>query len=130
MTLESTPVESGPVESPDISRVARPDGVSILAFLAALGTVIGFVALLVSAPALDQGTTLFGLASVGLSALVAYGLWNLRPWAWILALIVSGLSTIYAIYLLTGGQLNSNLIVGPLVLVYLYQPGIRRVFGR
>jgi hypothetical protein len=107
----------------------RPTGITILAVLAMLSVGFGFIALfggLGGAPgALPIGVilTIVGVPTV-------YGLWNLRPWAWPLALVLWGLSTLDALLLLSNGTLNTNLIVGPLVILYLMRADIRTAFGR
>jgi len=107
----------------------RPLGVSVLATLATIGTVLGLLVVAAAANA-SAGAFPIALALTLFQGLTAYGLWTMRPWAWPLALIVWGLGTLEAVRLLAAGTLNTNLVVGPVVLIYLLQPGIRRLFGR
>jgi uncharacterized membrane protein (DUF2068 family) len=108
-----------------VSNVARPFGVSVLATLATIGTILGVLVATASAEALP-----IALAITVLQGLTAYGLWTMRPWAWPLSLVVWVLGTLDAIRLLTEGTLNTNLVVGPLVVVYLLRPEMRGRFGR
>ena len=104
----------------------RPFGVSLLATLATLSVVLSlFVALGAGA---SGAAALVAWMITGVSALAAYGLWTVRPWAWLLALVVWGLGTIDAVLLLSAGTINTNLAIGPLVVLYLLQPSIRAVF--
>lgn len=107
----------------------RPFGVSVLATLATIGTALGLLVLVASTSAGAEAFPI-ALALTLLQGLTAYGLWAMRPWAWPLALVVWVLGTLDAVRLLTAGTLNTNLVVGPLVVVYLLQPAIRRRFGR
>ena len=107
----------------------RPLGISVLAALAAIGTAFGVLAVTAGVRE-NPDAVVIGVLLTVLNGLTAYGLWGLRSWAWPLALIVWALGTLDAVRLLTEGSLNTNLIVGPLVLVYLLQPGIRRWFTR
>lgn len=105
--------------------LARPFGVSVLATLATIGTVLGVLILPATAEAFP-----ITLALTVFQGVTAYGLWGMRPWAWPLALVVWILGTLDAVRLLTEGTLNTNLVVGPLVVLYLLQSDIRRRFGR
>ena len=106
----------------------RPTGITILAILAAISVVFGLIAMFV----VDGGSAalLIGSILTILGAVTAYGLWNLRPWAWPLAVVLWVLSTLDALLLLANGTFNTNLIVGPLVLVYLMRANVRTAFGR
>ena len=109
----------GAPPSPD-----RPFGVTVLAVLALIAAVL---ALLV---AIGTGGALIAVALTVLSALSAYGLWNLRPWAWPLALVTWVLGTIDAVIGLSAGTLNTSLVVGPIVILYLLRADIRAAFRR
>jgi hypothetical protein len=112
---------------PGPARRERPFGVSVLAVLAAISFAFGVLGLLAGA-AVDSGGWLIGLAFTVMVGFSAYGLWNLRPWARPLSMIGYGLATLEALLLLTGGVINSNLIVGPSVVIYLMRADIRDVF--
>ena len=108
-----------------LPRKQRPFGVSVIATLATLSVVLSLLVLL--NPAVT-GDVLIGWLITIVSAVAAYGLWNMRPWAWMLALVIWALGTIDALFQLTHGTINTNLIVGPLIVLYLLQPSIRAVF--
>ena len=111
-------------------RRQRPFGVSLLAVVSAIGCLAGVVALwavLGGAAAVD-GAILIALVVTVAGGFAAYGLWNLRPWAWPLAIATWAVGTLEALWLLTNGVINSNLVVGPLVLLYLRRPDIRSLF--
>jgi len=108
-------------------RPSRPIGVSILAILVVLGGVLfllsGIAILLFSAAFALGGLGIFGLAGSILGGIVlifgiiwiavGLGLWNLRGWAWWLAVIVMVLTIL-------GGISAPAVIVVPLIiLIYL-----------
>lgn len=107
----------------------RPTGVTFLAVLAATSVGLGALALLGGIGGADVPLLIAaGITIAG--AVTVYGLWNLRPWAWPLALVLWSLSTLDALLLLANGTLNTNLILGPLVVAYLIRADIRAAFGR
>jgi hypothetical protein len=106
----------------------RPFGISILAVLAAISFVFGLLALFGGTD--EQGGAFVVFAITAVAALDAYGLWNLRPWAWPLALAAWALGTIDAVILLSAGTINSNLVVGPIAIAYLLRADIRALFQR
>ena len=127
--------------------MSRPTGITILAVLA----------LLAAAPAVVAGLALVGVATfvdavpvpdtfmyavgagtliyAGLSLVLAYGLWTVRPWAWMvgIGLQVLGIVTAISQYT-TGDRFLGSLITGVLfpvlILFYLYRPNVRAAFGR
>ena len=106
----------------------RPTGITVLAVLASISVVFGFIAMF---GGLGSGPgALIGALLTIVGAVTVYGLWNLRGWAWPLALVLWLISTLDALLLLTNGTLNTNLIVGPLVILYLMRGDIRAAFGR
>lgn len=135
----------------------RPTGITILALIY-LG--LGILSLVWSLFVFGFGglTTTFGalfgaegLAGSGISnvvggtigiitaivqLVVAYGLLQLKPWAWILALFGVGLSVINGIIgMLAGGIFTFccgafGLLIPLGILFYLFTPGVRRAFGR
>ena len=107
----------------------RPTGITILAVLASISVVFGLIALLGGIGG-APGALPVGMILTFVGAVTVYGLWNLRPWAWPLALILWSLSTLDALLLLANGTFNTNLIVGPLVVIYLLRADIRAAFGR
>ncbi|HOU41143.1 MAG TPA: hypothetical protein PK829_07730 [Promineifilum sp.] len=67
---------------------------------------------------------------------VAFGLFTLKRWAWLLALLGVAITFITGIMGLFSGGLIAfccgvlGLIVSGAILYYLLQPDVRRVFGR
>ena len=108
-------------------RPSRPIGVAILAILVVLGGVLfllsGIAILLFSAAFALGGLGIFGLAGSILGGIVlifgiiwiavGLGLWNLRGWAWWLAVIVMVLT------ILGGISAPAVIMVPLLILIYL-----------
>ena len=108
-------------------RPSRPIGVSILAILVVLGGVLFFLAgiavLLFSAAFALGGFGVFGLAGSVLGGAllmlgiiwlaVGLGLWNLRSWAWWLAVIVMVLTIVGGI------SAPATIVIPAIILIYL-----------
>lgn len=113
----------------------RPFGVSVLAVLAGIGFVVG---LLVIVTAMGGAAVVHGgpLALVVVPMVItvagasAYGLWGLRWWAWPLAILTWISAGAQALVGLGNGSLNTDLVVAPIAIAYLLQPGVRTAFGR
>ena len=60
----------------------------------------------------------------------AWGAWFLRRWAWPLGVILWAVSLVQAVIVLPDGEVNSNLVVAPICLVYLLLPRVRGLFTR
>ncbi len=133
----------------------RPTGVTILAVLAVIGGILslffgGFMAFL--GPAVGQEMAeqdgeaygaefgglmmAMGIAFVvhGLLQLVtAYGLFTLKAWAWLLAVVMQVLSLVLnGIQLFrgeVGGAVIAVVIAGG-ILYYLFRPHVKQAFGR
>jgi hypothetical protein len=122
--------DAGPVTA----TTARPTGVTILAVLAAIGgllLLLGSLALLATLP-------LFGIITLVLAVLylgLAWGLWTLQPWAWMLGVGLSIISIVLTILQLLQGQQNIvgaliSVAISGVILYYLYTPGVKAAFGR
>jgi uncharacterized membrane protein (DUF2068 family) len=121
----------------------RPTGVTILAILALIGGILGLVG----------GLFLFGIAStfavLGISGLativaivlivggvldlfLAYGAWNLRPWAWTLGIVAEIVAIVSQVLYIGNGLANSiiGIAIAVGIIYYLYQPRVRRAFGQ
>ena len=128
----------------------RPQGVTILAVLAAIGGVLGIfgafalfgagaLAAVVGAGFLTGGFAIFwGLVTLiqsAVSLVFAYGAWYLKPWAWTVGVGVEGLAVLVALINWIGGNsgffsfLISAAIAG-VIIYYLFTPAIKKVFGR
>ncbi|HWP63621.1 MAG TPA: hypothetical protein VNO86_09140 [Candidatus Binatia bacterium] len=134
--------------------MSRPTGVTILAILAAIGGVLGLLGGLAiigvggiagGVVGGAAGAAIGGLAVIGglivlvlavLELALAYGFWNLRPWAWQLGVILAAVQIVIAIlgvlrivfYQDLSGAIISIAISG-VILYYLNQVEIRRAFN-
>jgi hypothetical protein len=133
--------------------MARPTGVTILAVLAAIGGVLG---ILVGLAAIGIGGFAGGLvggtagAAIGAVALIgglivlvvsvvelaiAYGFWNLRPWAWQWGIVLAAaqivLAVLGAVGIFAGGLGGGffSVVLSAVIIYYLNMPDIRRAFG-
>jgi|GEM_PF-754335 len=107
----------------------RPAGVTILAILAFIGGVLNIISGLVFALFLAFDPVLGGVW-IGLGGvmivigvlyfLVGWGLWNLKPWA-------RTVSIVLAIISLIGFPIGT--ILGIIILWYLFKPEIKAAFG-
>ncbi len=77
-----------------------------------------------------------GIVTAVVQLIVAVGLWKLRPWAWLLAIVAVGLSVASGVLGMFGGGLWTlccglfGLIIPVGILIYLLRPEVRRAFGR
>ena len=138
----------------------RPAGISILAILAIVVGVLnimaglGFIAgapliseFAVGTVASDVSGSLKSIAMVlGIAWLVvgvaqlafAYGAWTLKPWGWMLGLVIEGSSILLTFIIgIMAGNLAATLVasaiplaVGIVIIAYLMSPGVRSAFGR
>jgi hypothetical protein len=125
---------------------SRPTGVTVLAVLAAIGGIFGVLAglgLLGLGSLVAASTGLGGLALIiGLLILVigvaelalAYGFWNLRPWAWQYGLLLAVLSVVLNVIELVLGYTSFtsvivSLVISGIIVYYLNTPDVRRAFG-
>ena len=125
---------------------SRPTGVTVLAVLAAIGGIFGVLAglgLLGLGSFVAFSTGLGGLALIfGLLILVlgvaelalAYGFWNLRPWAWQYGLLLAVLSVVLNVIELVLGYTTFtsvivSLVISGIIVYYLNTPEVRRAFG-
>jgi len=130
--------------------VRRPTGVTILAILAFIAGIWGLLMGCtlaglggLSLPAALVGASLPGWALwAGLSTLayavlqlvVGYGAWTLRPWAWLVGVIVAAWGALNALFAMFGGNLFGGLIglvIPGIILFYLlFDNDVKRAFGR
>ena len=126
----------------------RPMGVTILAVLAAIGGVLAVLAGLVlvglssSVAAADMALPLSGVVAIlGIVSIVvgigdlafAYGAWGLKPWAWMLGIVLEVVGI--AVNLLefrsaTASSTIISVVIAGAIIYYLYQPHVRRAFGQ
>lgn len=64
--------------------------------------------------------------------LLAWGLFKAKGWAWIITLILTIISVIFSIIALGGGGFVNivNIIIGGVIIYYLYRPTVKSYFGR
>ena len=133
----------------------RPLGITILAILGIIGGVLGLLGgcgaiaggALVGAlgaqagvGAVAAGGGLLGLLGIVALAMavgwIAFGIgaWTLKPWAWMLGLILVGVSIVVALVtVLTSGDFGSqiiNLAIDAVMVYYLMTPEVKQAFGR
>jgi len=77
-----------------------------------------------------------GMITAIVELIVAFGLWKLRPWAWILAIIAVGLAVLNGVLgMFSGGFFTFccgffGLVVPAGILIYLFRPHVRQAFAR
>ena len=104
----------------------RPLGVAILAilnWLQALLLLVGGVIFL----AIPFFGAIIGAVAVLIGLFLFYvglGLWNMRSWAWMWAMLVNIIAAIINLF----GEQWIALVVNIIIIVYLNAPDIRRVF--
>ena len=135
----------------------RPMGVTILAVLAAIGGVLGicgslavvvggsflgfFGAAAGAAGATAAGGVIFiyGFVLLALSVaelVFAYGAWTLKPWAWMLGLVLAGLNVVWTLVAVVIGwtSLDFTTIIGlainGVIIYYLNTADVKQAFGR
>jgi hypothetical protein len=131
----------------------RPAGVLILAFFYAFGAacllLVGLALALgssfIGAMARDMGPLIAGIGTIGgilmigmsvLLGFVAYGLFKMREWARIIAMIFAGLGLVASVISFVtplGISIFGRLVriaINALILWYLNQPQVKGLFGR
>ena len=133
----------------------RPTGVTVLAVLALIGGLImvffgGFEAMLgpmlgeemarqsgEAADAAVGGVMAFmgvGFLVVGIVQLVtAYGLFTLKSWAWMLAVVLQFIALVMNGLQLTGDKMGAaviSMLIAIGILYYLFRPHVKQAFGR
>lgn len=134
--------------------MTRPTGVTILAILAAIGGVLGLLGGLTvigvggmaggliggaAGAAIGGLAVISGLIVIVLAVLelaLAYGFWTLRPWAWQLGVILAAIQIVVAVLGVLGivfrqdlGGAVISIAISGVILYYLNQAEIRRVFN-
>lgn len=125
----------------------RPTGVTVLAILAFIGgciTLMGGLLLSLMGGAIGaMGGPVFaaigafaGIIFLVLGALyfvVGFGLWTLKSWAWMLAVILAGIGLALNLLQALSGEIvggTFGLIVNGVVLWYMTRPHVKAAFGR
>lgn len=130
----------------------RPTGVTILAILAVVAGVFGILGGLAlfglggmlgaaGGGGLAGMAAIFGLVTLALGVAylaLAYGFWNLAPWAWTLGVGLAVFQLVWiAIQAVLSGDIVNALVgsivsiaVAAVILYYLMQPHVKAAFGR
>lgn len=134
----------------------RPMGITILAVLAFIGGILGICGGLSGI----VGASFFGglAASVGASNATAlggmlvvysiiafafavadlvfgFGAWTLKPWAWMLGMVLFGLNIVFQLVAViagwsTIGGVLISLVIAGVIIYYLLTPEVKKAFGR
>ena len=126
---------------------ARPQGVTILAVLAAIGGVLGIIAgaalLGIGGVAAGNGSgflagfiAIFGVIALAQSVLLlafAYGAWTLQPWGWTLGVVAEVIGLVLSgLFILNGSPISSQvvgIVIAVAILYYLFTPNVKAAFG-
>jgi lysylphosphatidylglycerol synthetase-like protein (DUF2156 family) len=118
------------------SRLDRPTGVTILAALQFVsGLILTIIAFVLWVLSISSSAVVFILAS-GLLLFcfvlvyAAWGLWSGKGWAWTLTVVLMILGLIVSVAEIASGSYSNviSLVVGALILWYLYRPPVRDFF--
>ena len=127
-----------------MGRPVEVTAIAVLAFIAGWLGLIATIAFIAVGDEIPPATTLGGLAGIAalilsvyalLSLVLAYGAWNLRPWAWPFGLGLEMLGVVNALlqYAYDPRQLQAliiSLAIAGVILGYLLQSSVRQAFGR
>ncbi len=111
----------------------RPLGVTILAVLEFIAAILGFiggiglVALGAVIPFLGAFAAIFGIVVILLALIdfiIGYGLWTLKSWAWMLALVFNIINAILNLIFFD----IISLIINIIIILYLQQGDIKSRF--
>ena len=120
----------------------RPWGVTVLAILTAIASVLlaaGGI-LIVSGTAV-VGVPFASMTGISLAFIVfallilyfAWAIWHLKPWAWIVLVISSGIGVVASLIALVSGWSAADAVgiaTNGIVLYYLFRPQVRVAFRR
>lgn len=141
-----------PPSAPSSTSAARPTGITIIALLALISGILG---LCCGSPLILLGgigmiiptgvTQVLGILGIILGILLAfgpflqvvfaYGAWNLRPWAWWLGILATGISVAGVIISIIGSGGSTiwtavtNALLPIIIFVYLLLPDTRKAFN-
>jgi hypothetical protein len=71
--------------------------------------------------------------AIGIACFVlAWGLFKGKGWAWIITVILAIITIVFGIFALVGGGFVNiiNMIIGGVILYYLYRPNVKAYFGK
>ncbi len=134
----------------------RPTGITILAILAFIGGIFGicgglggivggsFLGGIAASAGASNATALGGMVVVySIVALIfavadlvfGFGAWTLKPWAWMLGMVLFGLNILFNLVAVIAGwsSLTSvliSIVIGGVIIYYLLTPDVKKAFGR
>jgi hypothetical protein len=129
--------------------MGRPLGITIAAIIVALlgigSILVGLLGMGVFTLSGVDTTTVANAAGLGVAAIVigvaqlivAFGLWTLKGWAWLLAVILQGINVVVGLATLLmhgmsgmGSAAIGSLVVSAIILAYFMTGGVRAAFHR
>ena len=134
----------------------RPTGITILAVLAFIGGIFGicgglsgivggaFLGGLAASAGASNATALGGMIAIysiiamgfAVADLVfGFGAWTLKPWAWMLGMVLFGLNIVFQLVALiagwaTFGGIIISVAIAGVIIYYLLTPQVKQAFGR
>ena len=134
----------------------RPTGITILAVLAFIGGILGicgglggivggsFFGGLAASAGASNATALGGMLVVySIIALIfavadlvfGFGAWTLKPWAWMLGMVLFGLNIVFQLVAVlagwsTLGGVIISIVIAGVIIYYLLTPDVKKAFGR
>lgn len=128
----------------------RPFGVALVSIIIAIEAILQILAALAmfglstagffATPYVGAATVVLAIAVIALvigiiELVVAAAMWSLEGWAWILTVIICWIDVVFDIInafvnAQTFAATLVSLIIPVVVLIYFYQPGVRKAFGR
>ena len=134
----------------------RPMGITILAVLAFIGGILGicgglsgivgasFLGGLAASVGASNATALGGmlvvysiiaLAFAVVDLVFGFGAWTLKPWAWMLGMVLFGLNIVFQLVAViagwsTFGGVLISLVIAGVIIYYLLTPDVKKAFGR
>ena len=124
----------------------RPTGVAILAgllivigILGVLGGVsyLSLTQMATAEPVAGLPPTTLGWLNIAVGAIalvVGWGLWALKPWAWLLAIVVTVVRLFFEVVKLFNPNLmlagGLGIVISAAIIWYLLRPEVRRAFRR
>ena len=134
----------------------RPMGITILAILAFIGGILGicgalsgivgasFLGGLAASVGASNATALGGmlvvysiiaLAFAAADLVFGFGAWTLKPWAWMLGMVLFGLNIVFQLVAVIAGWATFtgvliSLVISGVIIYYLLTPEVKKAFGR
>lgn len=109
---------------------------NVLAALAFMGvSAVGFFATVNGPAAVLMLMAIVVLAIGVIELIVAVSMWHMERWTWMLTVIISWISILFDFIggiagTTTWGMSFLSMVIPVIVLIYFYQPGVQKAFGR